>query len=58
MRTSDEQWKVRKVESRWATFVRKYISSAKTLYTKDLRNIIFKIHQIPYVISETSSHFS
>ena len=36
----------------------KYISSVKTLYTKDLCNITFKIHQIPYVISETSSHFS
>ena len=41
---------------------KKYIHSAKTLYTEDLSNITFnccvRIHQIPYVIFETISHFS
>ena len=45
--TSDKQWKVQKVEIWWATFVqktylsKKYIPSAKTLYTDDLSNITF-----------------
>ena len=40
---------------------KKCIPSAKTLYTEDLSNITFnycEIHQIPYVIFETISHFS
>ena len=40
-KTSDNQWKVLKVEIQWATFVQKYIPSAKTLYTEDLSNIFF-----------------
>ena len=45
--TSDKQWKVQKAEIWWATFVqkihlsKKYIPSAKTLYTEDLSNITF-----------------
>ena len=45
--TSDKQWKVQKVEIWWATFIqkihlpKKYIPSAKTLYTEHLSNITF-----------------
>ena len=40
--TSEKQWKVQKVEIRWATFVqKKCIPSAKILYTGDLSNISF-----------------
>ena len=39
--TLDKQWKVQKVEIRWAIFSKKYIPSAKTLYTEDLSNITF-----------------
>ena len=39
--TSDKQCKVQKVEIQWATFVQKYIPSAKSLYTEDLSNITF-----------------
>ena len=38
--SSEKQWKVQKVEIRWATFVQKKHSSAKT-YTDDLSNITF-----------------
>ena len=38
--TSDNQWKVQKVEIQWATFVQKYIPSAKA-NTEDLSNITF-----------------
>ena len=37
----DKQWKVQKVEIRWATFVQKYIPSVKTSHTEDLSNITF-----------------
>ena len=41
---------------------KKYIPSAKTLYTEDLSNILLttgvKIRQMTYVIYETISHFS
>ena len=39
--TLEKEWKVQKVEIRWATFVQKYISSVKTLYTEDLSNNTF-----------------
>ena len=39
--TSDKQWKVQKAEIQWATFVQKYIPSAKILYGEDLSNITF-----------------
>ena len=39
--TSDKQWKVQKVEI-WWYFSKKYILSAKILYTEDLSNITFK----------------
>ena len=45
--TLDKQWKVQKVKTWWATFVqkihlsKKYIPSAKTLYTEDLSIITF-----------------
>ena len=45
--TSDKQWKVQKVEIWRATFIqkihlpKKYIPSAKTLYTEHLSNITF-----------------
>ena len=38
--TSDKQGKVQKVEIWWAFLQKKYIPSAKTLYTVDLSNII------------------
>ena len=38
--TSDKQWKVQKVEISWS-FSKKYIPSAKILYTEDLSNISF-----------------
>ena len=41
---------------------KKYIPSAKTLYTEDLLTLLsttcVKIHQTPYAIFETISHFS
>ena len=39
--TSDKQSKVQKAEIQWATFVQKYIPSAKILYGEDLSNITF-----------------
>ena len=38
--TSDKQWKIQKVEI-WWYFSKKYILSAKILYTEDLSNITF-----------------
>ena len=39
--TSDKQWKVRKVEIHGLHLSKKYIPSARTLYTEDLSNITF-----------------
>ena len=65
-KTSDKQWKVQNAEIWWVTFVqkirlsKKYIPSAKRLYTEDLTLLsttCLEI-QITYVIFETKSHFS
>ena len=39
--TSDKQWKAEKLKSNGLLLSKKYIPSAKTLYTEDLSNITF-----------------
>ena len=54
--------KSKKLKSDGLLLSKKYISSAKTLYTEDLSTLLSTVcspnSQIPYVISETASNVS
>ena len=57
--TSDKQWKVQKVQIRWEIWnsflqLKHYIQRISLTL---LSTTCVKVHQIPYVISETVSHF-